>query len=305
MKALVVGFGSIGKRHTRILDNLGCKVSVVSRRSVSSLNRYATLESALSDTSFDYIVVSNRTSEHADTLATLAESSFGGRVLVEKPLAKYSTMPPPGLPKTTFVAYNFRFHPLLQDLRHHLGNEKLISVHVYAGQYLPNWRPNRDYRECYSASRAQGGGVLRDLSHELDYVNWLLEGWCRVTALGGHFSDLEIDSDDVFTLLLEMNRCKSVTVHLNYLDRAPHRSIRVNAQNCTFCLNFINGTLSKDGNVISKCELDRDATYRAEHKALMGGLHDNLCTLKESIDVMNLIEAAETSTTHRTWVENE
>jgi predicted dehydrogenase len=302
MKASVVGYGSIGKRHARLLNELGCKVSVVSRRNVGHPSRYPTLNQVFENEPPEYIVVANRTSEHVGTLEELAHLGFEGPILVEKPLASTPTSLPTRLSERTFVAYNFRFHPLVNDLRDQIQGEKIVSVDGYAGEFLPNWRPERDYRETYSAHPEQGGGVIRDLSHELDYLNWLLGGWFCVASLGGQFSGLEISSDDVFILLLETKRCPAVTLHLNYLDRGPHRSVRVNTIDHTLEANFIDGTLSVDGALVSEYELNRDATYRAEHEAIMNEKYDRLCTVEEALDVVDLIDAAEESASNYTWV---
>jgi len=303
MNATVVGYGSIGKRHARLLDELGCEVSVVSRRSVNHPSRYSSLDQVFEEEPPSYVVVANRTSEHKGTLEKLAQLDFQGRILVEKPLADTPHPLPTGIPESTFVAYNFRFHPLLNDLYDRVRGEKIVSVDAYAGAFLPNWRPDRDYRDTYSAHAEQGGGVIRDLSHELDYLNWLLEGWTHVAALGGQFSQLELDSDDVFILLFETERCPAVTLHLNYLDRGPHRTVRVNTTDHTLEADLIDETLSVDGIIVSEYELNRDTTYRAEHEAVLSEDFDRLCTAEEALDVMGLIEAAERSATNRTFVE--
>jgi len=302
MNAVVVGYGSIGKRHARLLDELGCVVSVVSRREVDHSNRYRNLRKVFKDEPPEYVVVANRTNEHVDTLQTLAALDFDGPVLVEKPLSVDSVSLPQEITSETFVAYNFRFHPLLHDLLDRLEEEEIVSVDGYAGEYLPDWRPERDYRESYSAHHDQGGGVLRDLSHELDYLNWLLGGWTRVSALGGQFSKLEISSDDVFILLLETECCSAVTVHLNYLDRGPHRTLRVNSMEHTFEVDFIDETISVNGKCIADYDLGRDATYRAEHKAVLDRDYSQLCTFREGQEVVELIDAAEKSASNHTWV---
>jgi predicted dehydrogenase len=303
MNATVVGYGSIGKRHVRLLDELGCEVSVVSRRNIEHPSRYPTLDQTFKDAVPDYVVVANRTSDHAGTLRELARLEFKGPVLIEKPLANGPTSLPTGISEKTFVAYNFRFHPLVNDLRERIEGRKIVSVDGYAGEHLPKWRPERDYRETYSAHHEQGGGVIRDLSHELDYLNWLLEGWSRVAALGGQFSELEISSDDVFILLLETGRCPAVTIHLNYLDRGPHRTVRVNTDERTYEVDLINESLSVNGKVVAEYDLERDVTYRAEHEAILNEEYSRLCTVEEAVDVMSLIHAAEESASNYTWVE--
>jgi len=145
--------------------------------------------------------------------------------------------------------------------------------------------------------------VIRDLSHELDYLSWMMGRWLRVAALGGQFSKLEINSDDVFILLFETDRCPAITVHLNYLDRGPHRTLRVNTEEHTFGVDLIEESLCVDGNLVSSYNLERDATYRAEHEAIIDGNFAQLCTLEEGQEVINLIEAAEKSVWTEKWIE--
>ena len=101
-------------------------------------------------------------------------------------------------------------------------------MNVYAGQYLPHWRPNIDYRDSYSSKKSQGGGVLLDLSHEIDYLNWLLDGTEEVMAVGGKLSALEIDSDDLYQISLKTKKCDLVQVELNYIDKVLRRYIIIN-----------------------------------------------------------------------------
>ena len=143
-------------------------------------------------------VVTQKKGEFVDLFAELAAAGYAGRVLVEKPLFGRSLSVPLNSFQSLSVAYNLRFHPLIQRLQDLLVGETVISVQAYVGQYLPDWRPDTDYRYSYSAKVAEGGGALRDLSHELDYLGWLFGAWSAVTAFGGHLSLLEIDSDDLF-----------------------------------------------------------------------------------------------------------
>jgi len=177
VKALVIGHGSIGQRHVRILRALGCDVAIISRRELGFQSCYTDLLRALEEHRPEYVVVANPTSRHLETITALASAGFAGKVLVEKPLFGRSRT----FIETPFsqfaVAYNLRFHPVVQRLRELLLGEVIISAQAYVGQYLPDWRPASDYRQSYSASAAQGGGALRDLSHELDYLAWIFGGW--------------------------------------------------------------------------------------------------------------------------------
>lgn len=300
--ALVAGFGSIGQRHARILSEIGCKVTVVSRRAVDGFTSFRDLSAGLAGSKADYVVVANRTSEHRDSIEALAEGGFTGKVLVEKPLVERSGALPAHSFGAAAVGYNLRCHPLVAKLKTLVdGCTGISSANVYVGSYLPDWRPGTDYRESYSAKRAEGGGVLRDLSHELDCALWLFGPWTRMTASGGRFGKLEIDSDDSYSLLLETQRCPSVTVHLNYLDRVPRRDITVNADERTLHLDLIGNTLVADGKRES-AKVERDDTYRAQHQAILSGSHGALCSFDEGMDTVQTIEAAERASSSKTWV---
>lgn len=304
MKALVIGYGSIGQRHARILSELGVQVAVVSRRTLADVACYRELDTAVADWQPGYVVVADETRRHAETLAQLAQTNYQGLLLVEKPLFDQSQALPAPLPTQSFVAYNLRFHPLLQALRARLAGQRLISLSAYVGQYLPDWRPGTDYRECYSAKRAEGGGVLRDLSHELDYLCWLSGGWAIATAQGGKLSALEIDSDDLFEVMFRSPTGTLVNARMNYLDRQLRRDLIVHTDTHSYRLDFVAGTLACDGE-IETLEVPRDVTYREQHLAVLNSRGDSLCSLQDGLQVMQLIAAAESAATSFTWIHND
>jgi len=303
-RALVIGYGSIGQRHARILDEeLGCSVAVVSRRQVDFATVFDDLAQALDSWQPGYVVIADRTSEHYATLAELMAAGFDGRILIEKPLFSEYRHAPTGLLTRVAVAYNLRFHPLLTRLKASLAaGERVISAHVYTGQYLPFWRPGTDYTQSYSSRQAEGGGVLRDISHELDYCAWLLGPWKRLTALGGRYGALEIDTEDCFSILMETEHCPLLTIHLNYLDRTARREISVNTVDHSYRADLVNGVFEIDGEGES-VPVVRDQTYRAEHQAMLGEEDSMLCTLNEGLNVLATIAAIEQANCEHRWVE--
>ncbi|WP_026961773.1 Gfo/Idh/MocA family protein [Alicyclobacillus herbarius] len=300
MNALIVGFGSIGQRHGRILAELGCPVAVVSHRDGCPFPVFRTVKDALETFQPGYVVIANRTSEHYGTFAELSAQAYDGVVLIEKPLFATPYRLPLHPPKKVFVGYNLRFHPVLQQLRSHLEGQSILSAQVYAGQYLPTWRPD-DYRNHYSSKRSEGGGVLRDLSHELDYVQWLFGPWTRITAIGGHYSHLEIDSDDAFALLMSTNQCPIVNIQINYLDRFRRREVLVNTDTHTYRADLVRHTIQVDHSV-EMLPCDSDTTYRAQHTAVLTGEHATLCSIHEAQETMELIVKAEQTASQGRWV---
>jgi CMP-N,N'-diacetyllegionaminic acid synthase len=90
-------------------------------------------------------------------------------ILVEKPLFhKYKNI---SLKKNKiFVNYNLRFNPVISFLRKIKNKNSFYSANLSCSSYLPDWRKNRNYIQTYSAKKVMGGGVLLDLSHEIDYI---------------------------------------------------------------------------------------------------------------------------------------
>ena len=300
MKTVVIGYGSIGSRHARILRELGCYVAIVTQQSLESYPHYPSLEEAVSSEKPEYVVVANRTSAHHHSLWELSRLGFQGITLVEKPLF-HEIFPYPGGKQKIFVGYNLRFHPVVQRLYSLLQSAQILTMQVYVGQYLPTWRPQQDYRASYSAHREEGGGVLLDLSHELDYLRWMLGEWTSLTALGGHVSTLEITSDDIFLLLLSMERCPALTLQMNYLDRVTHREILINTNEHTIKADLVHSTLSLDG-ISQSFEINRDDTYRKQHASILQHDFQYLCSLEEGMKVLQMIKAAEQAAQEQTWI---
>ena len=298
--ALIIGFGSIGARHAKLLAELGLQVAAVTRNPECGFPVFANVEQALAQHAPQLVVVCNETSRHAASLEQLAACGYTGVVLVEKPLSD-RPLPTRDWPFAgVFVAYNLRFHPVITALRDMLATEKIISAQIYAGHYLPDWRPGRDYRQTYSARRSAGGGVLRDLSHELDYVQMLFGSCLRVAAIGGHFSTLEIDSDDAWAVLMQLERCPLLTLQVNYLDRVPRREIIVNSDAHSYRADLIGSALWCDG-IEQQFACERETTYRLQIQAVLSNDRAGLCTLGGGTRVLELINRIEDAATRATW----
>ena len=92
--------------------------------------------------------------------------------------------------------------------------------------YLPDWRPNQDYRQTYSAHSELGGGVEIDLIHEWDYIYYLFGQPSEVSSYFGKVSNLEIDSNDL-AIYIAKYQDKMVSVHLDYFGQSNKREIEL------------------------------------------------------------------------------
>jgi len=304
VKALILGYGSIGMRHAGILLDMGVDVSVVSRRNIDYKKSYNNLSSALNENKFDYIIVCSKTNEHHSDLIELKKLGYTKSILVEKPLFEkpynynYNN-------NNIFVGYNLRFTPLVEKLNEILSGKEILSVNAYVGSFLPDWRPNSDYRKSYSAKKAEGGGVLRDLSHELDYLLYLFGSCKKVTSLGGKLSQLDIDSDDIYTILMETAICPILSVHLNYLDRVPNRFIIVNTDKNTIKTDFISKTITIDDKK-ENFDYDRNLIYKRQHESMINKDYSRICSFDQGLEIVNLIQQIEKSAENNEghWINN-
>jgi CMP-N,N'-diacetyllegionaminic acid synthase len=277
-KILIVGFGSIGKRHFSILKELlpDADFTIVTKQKVNDnkVSVFQNLEDIKNLQSFDYIVISSETYKHYSQLKFITEQVNEKIILVEKPLFhKYMELSPGN--NRVFVAYNLRFHPIIQKIKEETEVESPIFLNAIVGQYLPTWRPGRDYRKVYSASREKGGGVLLDLSHEIDYLQWIGGEIEKIMGFDVKLSSLEINSDDLASAIGKTRQGAIVNFSMDYISKIPIRKLVVHTDKRTFIGDLIEGKLtisdSEDNREEKLFKIDRNFTYREMHKELLYG----------------------------------
>ena len=302
---MVIGYGSIGRRHVDVLQSLGLTVSVVSGHlKEAPFPIYPDTAAAFARTGYSLVVVAVATVRHAEVLRQLKQ--YAGRdcvILVEKPLFASMDQYVDMGDYRTVVGYILRAHPLLRRVKGVTSGRKLFSCVCSCGQYLPDWRPGTDYTKGYSAHRGEGGGVLRDLSHELDYLQMIAGKWEKVIALGGKYSDLEIHSDDQYALLFSAENCPVCECHIDYLARKVHRDLFVEFDGGSLHLDFIAGKLDVN-NETETVVLERNDLFRTMHTEALSGRSDFLANWQDALNAMTLIEAAERSVREEKWIRN-
>ena len=231
MKALVVGAGSIGRRHIDNLHALGigelgvydahpATQRAVAADGIRTFDAYA----AALDWQPDVALICSPSHLHLGQASDLLE--VGAHVFVEKPLSHSWEGIPEFLrradasDRVVQVGYNLRFHPAVRCIQENLAAGKIGTAWLLRarfGHYLPQWRPGHDYRETYAARVGQGGGVLMDCIHEVDYLLSWGGDVAETRASLARVSDLEIDGEDYATVFLRFASGAVGEVRADYL----------------------------------------------------------------------------------------
>jgi predicted dehydrogenase len=238
MKVLVVGCGSIGTRHAQNASSLATvavtdSIAENARTCAAAAGAiaFATLEEALAWGPRAVVVATPHRSHVA--LAKRAIEA-GADVLVEKPLShdldgvREFLDAANARGRRAYVVCNMRFHPGPAALKRSLprvGTPLFARAHV--GNFLPSMRPGRDYRALYAARRAEGGGVVLDAVHEIDYLIWLFGKVANVTCRAEKLSALDIDVEDHALLSIEHAAGTRASAELDYLRPRKSRGCEI------------------------------------------------------------------------------
>ena len=318
-RALLVGLGSIGVRHLRLLREAlpqadirvlrhgGCDGDIPNADGC-----FAQLADAL-EFAPQIAVLSNPAPFHIETARQLA--SIGAHLLIEKPLAEAAANVRGLLDLCRDkgvllqVGYNLRFLESLQRFRAELKSGRIGDVRMVRceiGQYLPDWRPNADYRQSVSSQRSLGGGVLLELSHELDMLHWVFGNVDWVGAWTGQLGKLEIDVEDSANLTLGFASGAVGQLAMDFLRRDTTRHCIAIGDRGTLRWDAVASTVTAfdpdagawQGVVAVRAE--RDSTYRHQLSrflaAVAAGSSDVVgATGEDGLAVLEIIEATHES----------
>lgn len=325
-RILLVGYGNIGKRHLRLLRDAHGLADIRMLRFLP-FDKIPSLANGCFDNLDDALkfspqmaVIANPAPFHLGPAYALV--SIGCHILVEKPISHKTD----GVERLISLAeknkvilqvgYNMRFLSSLRKFKKLIDDSKIgevLSINCQVGQNLRDWRPDQDYKKSVSANSKLGGGVLLELSHELDYLSWIFGNVCSVNAWLGKQSSLIIDVEDTAMLILQFygNKKGSAPIASVNLDFTRHDSTR----KCTAIGEY--GTLKWNG-------IEGDITYfshdKKEWKTLFSGTdrhrdcyelqlsHFLECikdkknpkvTAYDGLNVMKIVEAIKKSAKHQ------
>lgn len=330
MNFLIIGCGSIGKRHIRNLisiginkDNLNCvetrddRIKEVNDYGIK--NTFKNLDDAIDKKKYDAAIVCSPTSMHIDQCIKLSEKKI--HLLIEKPLSRdlhnidklIENVKKNNL--VVLMAYVFRFSPQVQKMKE-LIDKKIIGKIYYArgefSEYLPDWHPYEDYRSFYMAEKSLGGGSILDQSHIFDLVHYLLGEFKTVKALNRKISDLEVNADDISELIVELKNGIVASLHTDIFGRKHEKFLEIKGSEGNIKWDFYKNEVSfydpkeKELKIYSKFSTDSNIFYINEINHFIDCCQNSkktIAPLEDGIDTMKLILAAEKSEEKDTFQE--
>ncbi len=290
-KIILIGLGSICKKHIFVLKKIkpSLKIFKISSREFNKYNLSKIEKLKIFDP--EMIILCSPASKHFFQLKKIEKIFTNKKVLIEKPVFEKYYKIPKKLKNKYFVGYNLRFHPVLLFLRSFLKKKNIYLINVFSQSYLPSWR-KIDYKKSVSAKKKLGGGVLLELSHELDYLKWIFKSLKISHTINRKISNLKIDTDDILNLTGKINRA-ILQINLNFFSRIPNRSIKIDGNGFSLQADLIKNKIEIINNskkIIKKFVNFRTIdTYKLQLKEIMTGKILNTCTIKESLELMKLI----------------
>ena len=315
---LIVGSGSVGRRHARNLSALGCRISCMDprqdrqqelARETPVIGAYASMAEALNGARMDGVVVGSPTSFHVEQSTAALEA--GLPVLLEKPVA-IGLGEAQALSRTVaevsngadrlLMGYTWRWWTPLARVRELLAQGaigRLLHVQFHMSAHLADWHPWERYQDFFMASRALGGGALLDESHWIDLMLWLVGRPDWVEGDVGRISGLEIETDDNVDMLAGFDDGPRVSLHLDLYGRPHEKSIRFQGTEGTLLWSDDPSRIAIGRGPAKEWQ---EETFKGERNDMfmavakefldvVSGAPPRTCTIEDGVEAMRVIEA--------------
>ncbi|EML4852816.1 Gfo/Idh/MocA family oxidoreductase [Morganella morganii] len=241
-KIAVIGLGNISSRHRQNLkklfpDSILFAMSASGRRPeepIENADIICTSIEELIKQGIELAIIASPASLHAQHAIPLIKANIP--ILIEKPISSILSDAELIKNKTTeyntpvAIGYCLRYLSSAKKIKEYLDDKiigNIYHVNIEVGQYLPDWRPNKDYLTSVSANKCLGGGALLELSHELDYARWLFGPLTLNHAILRTSDELNLNVEDSVDLLASTKKNAVIHIHLDFLQRKAQRICRI------------------------------------------------------------------------------
>lgn len=313
----IIGYGSIAKKHIDILQRIdpGLKILVYTRQTISPNTsvlgnnvHFCKDFEDIKNSQPDVAIISTAATEHAELTRKLSKAT--SNIIIEKPITENGKN---AVKLTRFlesnrtngvVAYNLRFLEGLDKLKKLLTDKQLGTIQRFemsAGHDLKKWRLGVDYKKSVSAKKSLGGGVLRELSHELDLANHLFGMPIHHNTILARLKYVNLDVEDtvLFQGVFQKTDLILGSIALDFTRVDRHRTLTLLGSEKTMHWNINKGTVDLINEMGSQRVFDNkndlNNTYSRMWEDVLEGRFENFCTLNEATDIMAIIDEVESN----------
>ena len=317
-KILIVGYGSIGKRHTRnILEHTKHEIIICTKRNdLDSFKQkrvkfFDNIQKCLSEKP-QIAFITNETAYHIPVAKQLAKAGID--LFIEKPLS-HSMKDIKILQKitkqkklVTQMGYNLRFHKCIIEIRKLIKQNKIgkiISIQAENGSYLPDWHPYEDYRIGYAGKKELGGGIVLTQIHDIDYLFWFFGMPKSIFSFMGKFSNLKISAEDYCASIIQFKNNITAELHLDYFQGPEFRGCKIKGTNGVITWNSLDNQIKYYNNKNKKWKVifqlkkfERNQMYVDEIKHFFRSVKNRKKTinnLEDGIKTLNIALAIKKS----------
>jgi predicted dehydrogenase len=320
MTGLLVGYGSIGRRHLTNLHSLGVTDWAVVHTGRGTLplelpcaaRIYADVHEALEREAPSFAVIANPTGLHVD--AALACVDAGCELLIEKPIS-HSLEGVGALEELasirgtkTLVGFQFRFHPALIRISGLIRSGAMgepLHARVIWAEHLPSWHPWEDWRKSYAARAELGGGVHHTICHPFDYLRMIFGDPVKLFATLRRDGPLGLPVPEAADVALSFPGGLGAHVHLDFWCRPPMHQIDLVCSEGRIHWDYMTGSLQVWSASRGECDEsalpgidERNELFLSEGRHFLGmlrGADKSECSLEDGVAVVRICEAIDRS----------
>lgn len=309
-KVAVIGLGSIAERHRKNLRLLFPNAEILS---MSASGRYVpdppenadslllTIDELINEKP-NLVIDASPSSKHCYYSGKIIDSSID--CLIEKPVASTLSQCESLLlsdarsSSQITVGYCLRYLTSTNRMKSYIDEEcfgRIHSIYISTGQYLPDWRPNKNYLDSVSSKKELGGGVLLELSHEIDLLMYLFGRVRPKYANLKSSEELSLTVEDIADVVFETENGDSIFLHLDFLQRSSQREFIFITEKGRVIWDLLKNSIecfSHKGRKVLFDDpyFDKNQMYILMLKDCVQGGSNRTCSLQEAVKVVEVID---------------
>ncbi len=314
---LIIGTGNIAKRHIQNILEIKPKCKfLIYKRTNSKHDEYFdknkhliinTINDVFPTGKQSAAIICSPASHHLSDIKIMLNKGF--HVFVEKPFLIRSNRIKPLIrfsrikKKVTHVGFNMRYTKRLLKMKQILKNNtnviKDVKIKVFTD--FRKWRKNKDFQSTVTFNRKLGGGVINELSHEVDYLVFLFGKPTHVKVKEILNQDISIDVEHhIESIFWYKNLRLQITLEANMLAKSNKRTCELNLGSTKININHLSNSIRIIDKKIKNVKFDDDinSSYKNEISHFFESIKKDVeseLSFERCVDTQNILNSMHSS----------